>query len=103
MPATYWTQKGEDGGYEMVQGTRQKDTGEWINTRAVPVHRITAVAWYGLDSVSEQDVHHRLPIPWLNVESNLLPLPKSEHAIITQYQERKGCTDSVVSDVTGEL
>lgn len=96
----YWTTKPEDGGYEKVNGTRQTDSGEWINTDHVAIHRLASVAWFGFDAVVDRDVHHRISIPWLNVESNLVPLPPEEHAIITGYVMKNGHRDSVVSSVT---
>ena len=103
MPVTYWTQKNEYGGYEKAHGNRQLESGEWVNTGQVPVHRLCAVAWFGFDAVAGSDVHHRVPIPWLNVESNLAPLPSEEQSLITSYVNRQGVPHSIIDAVTGEF
>lgn len=36
-----------------------------------PVHRLLAVAIYGFDEVGGKIVHHKTPIPWLNVPDNI--------------------------------
>jgi hypothetical protein len=102
VPVDYWTAKNENGGYEKTKGNAKVD-GEWINTPAVPVHRLCAVAWYGIDAVADADVHHRIPIPWLNIESNLAPLPAPEHAHLTMKFTDEGTPRSVVDDVTEPL
>lgn len=48
----------------------------------IPVHRIAAVAWFGLDKVVGKHIHHKNNIPWDNRESNIEPLTPSEHAKI---------------------
>lgn len=105
MTATYWTEKndGGGGGYEMTRGNAELEPGVWVNTPAVPIHRLAAVAWFGYDTVVGKDVHHRVPIPWLNVESNLTPVPSPEHSLLTARIQREGLPESVVDDVTAEF
>lgn len=50
----------------------------------VSVHRLAAVAWFGLDAVVDKDIHHgagpeESTTPWDNREENLIPLTKREH------------------------
>lgn len=45
----------------------------------VKIHRLCAVAWFGLDIHSDLHVHHRDPIPWLNTEENLEVKEPGEH------------------------
>jgi len=97
---TYWTTKS---GYEKCHGNKQKEDGTWINTSKVTIHRLTAVAWYGMDAIDEKDIHHRIPIPWLNIESNIIPLPSIEHSILTADYRRRGMRESVKNDVLGGL
>lgn len=85
MSVTYWTDKPSKGGYEKAHGNKQLDNGEWINTNQVLVHRLSAVAWFGFDAVVDKDIHHRIPIPWLNIECNLLPLPRTEHGLLEAH------------------
>lgn len=89
---THWT--GKDG-YERCRGNWQKESGEWVNTRQLSIHRLCVVAWDGYDAVEDRDVHHRLPVPWLNVESNLLPVPSAEHSVLTDDFRRNGQRKSV--------
>ena len=96
MSLEYWTDKR---GYERSKGNAKID-GEWMGTPKLRLHRLCAVAWFGWDSVVERDVHHRVPIPWLNVESNLLTLPKPEHSHLTAKFQNGETPQSVVDDVT---
>lgn len=43
------------------------------------VHRLAAIAWFGVDEVAGKDVHHKSNIPWDNRESNLEVMTRSEH------------------------
>lgn len=67
------------------------------------IHRLSAVAWFGWDAVVEREVHHRIPIKWLNVEPNLHPLPKQEHMIISGKYKSDGVPGEVVHDVLEKL
>ena len=56
----------------------------WIHTHngeqsEVFVHRLLAVAEYGLDAVEGKQIHHEKPIPWLNTPSNITALTKRQH------------------------
>lgn len=48
-------------------------------TKSVYVHRLLAVAEHGFDAVKDRDVHHKIPIPWLNTHDNIEIVDKSEH------------------------
>jgi hypothetical protein len=61
-------------GYERV--SHKYDT----ESRYVSVHRLAAVAWFGVDAVAGNHVHHENGIPWDNREENLQVLPPGEHA-----------------------
>jgi len=52
---------------------------EYGNTSTIRVHRLAAVAWFGWEAVVDNDVHHRVPIRWLNTEDNLVPLSPQDH------------------------
>lgn len=45
----------------------------------VRVHRLLAVAEYGLDAVAGNDIHHKNHVPWDNRSENIEPLGPSEH------------------------
>lgn len=78
QPASYYA---DVDGYERWG---VKDRGQ---TQTVGVHRLAAVAWYGIEAVKENVVHHgkeggRLPaceIPWANWEGNLQLLDRASH------------------------
>lgn len=63
------------------------------------MHRLAAIAWFGWDAVVEKDVHHRVPVPWFNVESNLLPLPHPDHAHLTAKLQQGEVPETIVEDV----
>jgi hypothetical protein len=46
---------------------------------SIGIHRLVAVAEYGIEAVSDRQVHHINGIPWDNRPENLLPLTESEH------------------------
>jgi len=83
-PASYFT---AHDGYE-----------RWSNKHngtesSVSVHRLAAVAWFGISAVKGRFVHHKKPIPWLNTEGNLKPMEPSEHSRLhatedIQHRER---------------
>lgn len=65
-------------------GFATANTYEYILTPAgeqrVLVHRLAAVAEYGLDSVVQADlVHHRDGVPWNNSRDNLMLMSQSDH------------------------
>lgn len=68
----------------------------WRHYRAdgsdiVPVHRLAAVAWCfdpdehesPLDAIRGKEVHHRIPVRWLNTERNLSTVGPDDHAAET--------------------
>lgn len=46
----------------------------------VYLHRLLAVAEYGVEDVRDMDVHHKNRIPWDNREDNIELLSRSDHA-----------------------
>jgi hypothetical protein len=46
----------------------------------VYLHRLIAVAEYGIGEVAEKDIHHKSGIPWDNRPDNLIPMTRSEHS-----------------------
>lgn len=60
-------------GYEFYRTERDGDE------RKVLIHRLLAVAEYGLDAVKGKDVHHKNNIPWDNRLSNLELMTRPEH------------------------
>lgn len=59
-------------GYEYIQ-----EDGEL----AMSMHRLTAVAEYGLDAIDGMDVHHKISIGWYNTCENLEPQDSYEHRL----------------------
>lgn len=43
------------------------------------VHRLVAIAEYGVDQVKDKIVHHKNEIPWDNRPENLEPMTRSDH------------------------
>jgi len=43
------------------------------------IHRLAAIAWFGLEPVKQNHVHHRNGIPWDNREENLELLSPGAH------------------------
>ena len=43
------------------------------------VARLLAVSEYGFEAVKDKEVHHKIPIPWLNTPENITPLDQSAH------------------------
>jgi len=58
-------------GYKMFRGGDNCDY--------VPIHRLVAVAEYGVDEVKEKHIHHKNGVKWDNRPENLEPLSNSEH------------------------
>lgn len=56
-------------GYEAIRHRRQE----------FKLHRLAAVAWYGIDAVKGKHVHHKNKIPWDNRKDNLELLEPAEH------------------------
>lgn len=48
--------------------------------KAVPIHRLLAVAEHGFDAVKGNDVHHQNEIPWDNRPDNIELLSREDHA-----------------------
>lgn len=46
---------------------------------SVRIHRLAAVAWFGLDAVAGNDVHHKNGRRFDNREENLEPISREEH------------------------
>lgn len=59
---------------------RTNKRGYEIWSGGISVHRLAAVAWFGLDEVEGKHIHHKNSISWDNRESNIEPLTPSEHA-----------------------
>lgn len=47
--------------------------------RSVAVHRLLAVAEYGMDEIDGKHIHHKNGIPWDNRPENIEPLSPSDH------------------------
>lgn len=48
----------------------------------VYIHRLAAVAWYGLDEVTDNDVHHCNGVPWDTREDNTDVMSRSDHSSV---------------------
>lgn len=53
----------------------------------VAVHRLASVAWFGLEAVAGNDIHHKNGIPWDNREENVEPLDHAEHTSLHRRGE----------------
>lgn len=62
-------------GYERWQLHYGEDRG-----KTVYVHRLAAVAWFGLEPVKNKHVHHEDGVRWDNREDNITMKTPSEHA-----------------------
>ena len=62
-------------GYEVWRVYRP----ETQKTITFPVHRLVAIAEYGVEAVAGNDIHHKNEITWDNRPENLEPLPRGEH------------------------
>lgn len=56
----------------------------WVHTHSGEqaegsVHRLLAVAAYGMKAVEDKQIHHKKPIPWLNTPANIIALTKRQH------------------------
>ena len=66
-------------GYERWQLNAGEDRG-----RTVSVHRLAAVAWFGIESVAGKHVHHKNGVKWDNRKENVELLEASEHMRLHQ-------------------
>lgn len=52
----------------------------------VRVHRLAAVAWFGIKAVSgDRVVHHESRVPWDNREANLRTMGRGNHSELHNY------------------
>jgi hypothetical protein len=66
-------------GYERWQCT--------VNTESVKVHRLLAVAKFGIDEVKNEVVHHENAIRWDNRPDNIEVMDTSEHSELHRSQQ----------------
>jgi len=67
--------------YAPMRTTRDKGYEMWYNAgKRVYVHRLLAMAEYGVDAVKDKQIHHKNGIPWDNRPDNIEVLTNSEHA-----------------------
>jgi hypothetical protein len=77
-----------DKGHELLRIPSEDHDGH--GTRYVAVHRLCALAWGELDSLSQPlEIHHEVEIGWYNAESNLQALEPRDHGRITRENARK--------------
>lgn len=74
-----------ESGYELFKSSYGGEQNQ------VYVHRLCAVAWFGIDAIKESEVHHKNGITWDNRQENIGTLSESEHKKL-HYQDRE--TDS---------
>jgi len=72
--ATYYV---DDQGYPRWQ-SKGRSGGERV-TYNYHIHRLTAIAEYGIEAVKGKEVHHRNDLPWDNRPENLKPMSVKEH------------------------
>lgn len=69
----------------------------------VVVHRLAAVAWFGLDAVSGNQVHHKNGVKWDNREENLELMTASEHAKMHYENGDLKLEHGGIEELQGEL
>lgn len=89
--ATYYL---DDQGYPRWQSKHQADDGRV--TRNFHVHRLLAIAVYGIEAVEGKVVHHRNGIPWDNRPENIELLEPGEHSSKHRRAESEGVPVEVV-------
>lgn len=84
--------------------TRKQGGHEYVTTggcgRDVQLHRLLAVAEYGVESIKDKVVHHKNKIPWDNRGVNIELMDHGEH---TTHHNNQRDWDSVERDNTGKL
>jgi len=69
-------------GYERVGASNGKGGSDFV-----PVHRLIAVAEYGIDAVKDKVVHHKSNIPWDNRPGNLEIMTAEEHSRMHRLEQ----------------
>jgi predicted DNA-binding protein YlxM (UPF0122 family) len=69
-------------GYERIGASNGKGGSDFV-----PVHRLIAVAEYGIDAVKDKVVHHKSNIPWDNRPGNLEIMPAEEHSRMHRLEQ----------------
>lgn len=59
---------------------RWREYAGYDRNKSVTVHRLAAVAWFGLNEVNGKHIHHKNGVRWDNREENISLLNQSEHA-----------------------
>jgi len=77
--------KVDENGYEIIR-TEIYDSGDRYQPK-VPVHRLVAVAEYGMDPLSDKVVHHENNIPFDNRPENLQLMDRCQHSILHQNDD----------------
>jgi len=70
-PANFRSMHAPSSGYEFWECA--------ASDKIMYVHRLLAIAEYGIEAVKENDVHHKKEIPWLNTPGNIELMDPSEH------------------------
>lgn len=82
----------DDGGYETIR-TSVDDKSKYVK-----VHRLVAMAHYGIEEVKDSIIHHKNRIPWDNRPDNLeLMDSQSEHARHHDFG-KNGVRENIVRD-----
>jgi len=66
--------------YTNKNGYEQSMTAVGDTTKQYFIHRLVAIAEYGVDAVKDMVVHHKNGIPWDNRKENLSIMTRSEHS-----------------------
>jgi IS30 family transposase len=75
-------------GYYVAYSTRRDENGDKKQNR-IRIHRLVAVAEYGVDAVAGNVVHHKNGVPWDNRPENLEVMSKEDH-VRHHFNERGG-------------
>lgn len=62
----------------------------------VAIHRLTAVAWFGMDAVRGKDVHHKNKHPLDNRQENLRCLTREEHSALHAKEKIRNSGGKIV-------
>jgi predicted transcriptional regulator len=93
-PAHYRT---HPNGYETWQTSIDGET------EIMLVHRLLAIAEYGVEDVKESIVHHDKNIPWLNTPENLEVIDSQKEHLLGHDEERYGSAPWRDEDIMREL
>lgn len=81
-----------ESGYEYWASKEQRPGESSRTSEIVYVHRLLAVAEYGIDAVADSEIHHLNGVPWDNRPENITLLDESAHGRLhsIEYHSEEG-------------